>query len=471
MNPLKKQKKIMKTKNMIWAALSMTAALVMTACSNDDNTVETPAAQQAEVKTIPYSVTVNGGAGTRATVDNDMKTLKFATGDKLYITGTNISGVLALKSGDESKSSGATFEGDLTYTGEGSPASDLALTATLVSAQQTNGTEVTINSTTKAVTVNYPTTYCADVATAVQKYSNLTGTSTYSKKSFTLKQQTAFLNFEITFEDGTAENATLSAVVSNGGSALCTANVETKKDGEKVVAKFVLPVASGTTLSSATVKLGDKEAISFGASQTLEGKVYNVKKTQAATLVTAITLNKTETSIEVGSTETLSVTAVAPDNATDKTYTWKTSDASKATVDQDGKVTAVAAGTVTIYAEANDGSNVKGNCTVTVSKKAGSISYTTTKISKLVGDAAFTNELTKVGDGSVSYASDNTAVATVATDGTVTIKGAGTANITATVADSDTYTYATTTASYELTVSQVVDKLDPFGNGGNPLNP
>lgn len=86
----------------------------------------------------------------------------------------------------------------------------------------------------------------------------------------------------------------------------------------------------------------------------------------AATLVTAITLNKTETSIKVGSTETLSVTAVAPDNATDKTYTWKTSDESKATVDQDGKVTAVAAGTVTIYAEANDGSGVKGNCTVTV---------------------------------------------------------------------------------------------------------
>jgi len=60
------------------------------------------------------------------------------------------------------------------------------------------------------------------------------------------------------------------------------------------------------------------------------------------------------------------VTAVAPDNATDKTYTWKTSDASKATVTAEGVVTAVAAGTVTIYAEANDGSGVKGNCTVTV---------------------------------------------------------------------------------------------------------
>ena len=86
----------------------------------------------------------------------------------------------------------------------------------------------------------------------------------------------------------------------------------------------------------------------------------------AATLVTAITLNKTATTISAGNTETLSVTSVLPEEATDKTYTWKTSDASKATVDQDGKVTAVAAGTVTIYAEANDGSGVKGNCTVTV---------------------------------------------------------------------------------------------------------
>lgn len=98
--------------------------------------------------------------------------------------------------------------------------------------------------------------------------------------------------------------------------------------------------------------------------ETLDGG--QAQEGSAATLVTAITLNKTETSIKVGSTETLSVTAVAPDNATDKTYTWKTSDESKATVDQDGKVTAVAAGTVTIYAEANDGSGVKGNCTVTV---------------------------------------------------------------------------------------------------------
>ena len=269
----------MKKNSFLWAALSMTAALVMTACSNDDNANESPVQQNA-AKTIPYTVTVNGGASTRATVQSDNKTLYFAAGDKLYVTGTNIKGVLDIQTGTGTAS--ATFSGDLTYSGSGTPASDLSLTATLVSAQQTDGSEVTINATTGAVTVNYPSTaYCADVATAVQKYSNLTGTSTYSAKSFSLTQQTAFLNFVITFEDATTTGTELSAVVSNNSAAICTANVTTITDNG-VKAKFVLPVPKGTTLSSANVKFGDKAAISFGASQTLDGKVYNVTKTQAA---------------------------------------------------------------------------------------------------------------------------------------------------------------------------------------------
>ena len=278
----------MKTKNMLWAALSMTAALVMTACSNDDNDMtENPVAPSTS-KTIPYTVTVSDGATTRATVDSDNRTLKFATGDKLYITGTNIQGVLDITDGVGS-SSNATFSGELTYSGEGSPADDLALTATLVSAQQTVGTEVSVNDA-GAVTVNYPTTaYCADVATAVQKYSNLTGTSTYGAKTFTLTQQTAFLNFVITFEDGTATGTALSAVVSNNSATVCTANVTTTTESTKVVAKFVLPVAKGITLNSAKVTMGSKVAISFGASQTLDGKVYNVKKTYYTLLSAATT--------------------------------------------------------------------------------------------------------------------------------------------------------------------------------------
>ena len=312
MTPQKKQKKIMKTKNMLWAVLSMTAALVMTACSSDDNMVETPAAPQDEVKTIPYSVTVGQGgdaATTRATVDSDNKTLRFATGDKLYITGTNVMGVLEITSG-VGETTGATFSGDLTYTGEGSPASDLSLTATLVSAQQNVGIEVSVDAAL-AVTVNYPTTaYCDDVATAVQKYSRLTGTSTYGEKSFTLSQQTAFLNFVITFEDGTAAGADFSAVVKNGETTLCTANRTTATESEKVVAKFVLPVASGTTLSGATVKMGDKAALTINDA-TLAGKVYNVKKTQAAAGPTIVTWSPVNFN---GSTYTQDGVTLTPSN-------------------------------------------------------------------------------------------------------------------------------------------------------------
>ena len=277
----------MKTKKLLWAALSMTAALMMTACSSDDNdTTEAPVAPST-TKTIPYTVTVGGDkATTRATVDSDNKTLRFATGDKLYVWGEKIKGVLDITDGVGSTDN-ATFSGELTYSGSGTPAADLELNAILVSAQQKDGEQIDIrdswdeNGDVTVLVALAP--FCSSVSDAVQQYSELRGTSTYGARAFTLTQQTAFLNFEITFDDGTAAGETLSAAVSNGGSPICTANVTTATESEKVVAKFVLPLAAGTTtLSSATVTMGDKEAISFGASQTLEGKVYNVRKTQAA---------------------------------------------------------------------------------------------------------------------------------------------------------------------------------------------
>ena len=549
----------MKKNSILWAALPiMAVAFMTTACSSDDSATQTPL-QQSTAKSIPYTVTVNSAATTRATVESDNKTLYFATGDKLYITGTNVKGVLDIQEGTGTAS--ATFSGDLAYSGEGSPAADLELTATLVSAQQSDGAEIAVNATTGAVTVNYPSTaYCADVAAAVQKYSNLTGTSTYGSKSFSLSQQTAFLNFVITFEDGTATGTALSAVVSNNSAAICTADVTTVTESEKVVAKFVLPIAGSTTLSGATVKMGDKDAIAFGASQTLAGKVYNVAKTQAETIiaVTSVELDADEMTLTVGDEGQLQAT-VAPEDATDADVDWSSSDVSVATVDGAGNVTAVAEGTATITAKAGDkaatctvtvkaatiavtsveldademtlkvgdegqlqatvapenaanksvtwsSSNESvatveqnGNisavgvgeatitvtttdggktatCKVTVIKKAGAISYATTSVNKTFGDANFTNELTKTGDGKVTYSSDKESVAKVnTTTGEVTIMGKGEATITATVEDGDNYTYATKTASYKINVTAVkvpdptINPSDNYENDGDPL--
>ena len=81
--------------------------------------------------------------------------------------------------------------------------------------------------------------------------------------------------------------------------------------------------------------------------------------------VEEITLSKETATLIEGETLTL-VAVVSPDNATDKTVIWSTSDDKVATVDENGKITAVAPGTVTITATANEKDGVSASCEVTV---------------------------------------------------------------------------------------------------------
>jgi plastocyanin len=81
--------------------------------------------------------------------------------------------------------------------------------------------------------------------------------------------------------------------------------------------------------------------------------------------VTKVSLNKSKVELKAGKTITLKAT-ITPDTATDKTVTWKSSDTRIATVDQKGKVVAKKAGAVTITCTANDGSNKKATCKITV---------------------------------------------------------------------------------------------------------
>ena len=101
--------------------------------------------------------------------------------------------------------------------------------------------------------------------------------------------------------------------------------------------------------------------------------------------------------------------------------------------------------------------NYSGTATTTfnISQAAGSINYAEINVSKTFDDAPFANAITNTGDGTVSYSSNNTGVATVnAESGLVTIVGVGEATITATVTDGTNYTYATKTATYTLSVGK-----------------
>ena len=162
-----------------------------------------------------------------------------------------------------------------------------------------------------------------------------------------------------------------------------------------------------------------------------------------------------KTSAEAGAT--IKLTATADEGYELDSYSVKDASANALTVTE-GTFT-MPASNVTVSATFKAKSSSGGTV-----KQAGSISYGTASVSKTTADEAFTNTLTKTGDGTVTYASSKETVATVnATTGEVTIAGAGETTITATVADSDTYTYATKTASYTLTVTQATTPTTYIG--------
>ena len=149
-------------------------------------------------------------------------------------------------------------------------------------------------------------------------------------------------------------------------------------------------------------------------------------------------------------------------NTGNGTVKYTSSNVNVATVNAStGEVTLVGQGEATITATVTDSAlyTYKTNTAtytiiVTAPKLAASITFAETSVTKGIGDSAFTNPITNTGDGAVKYTSSNVNVAKVnESTGEVTIIAEGTAKITATVADSSLYTYATKTAVYTLTVA------------------
>ena len=90
--------------------------------------------------------------------------------------------------------------------------------------------------------------------------------------------------------------------------------------------------------------------------------------------VTGVTLDKSSLTLAEGGSAQLTAT-VKPDNASNKAVTWESGDTSVATVDTNGKVTAVGAGTATITATTQDGGKT-ATCVVTVTAQTYNISAT-----------------------------------------------------------------------------------------------
>ena len=112
-------------------------------------------------------------------------------------------------------------------------------------------------------------------------------------------------------------------------------------------------------------------------------------------------------------------------------------------------------GTADVYYRFKGNSTYSGAMAVvtfTITKANQALAFDeSSKTVNYVASGTVINNLTHTGDGAVSYKSSDTNVATVASDGTVTIENSGVATITATAKETDHYNAAT--ASYTLTVN------------------
>ncbi len=181
--------------------------------------------------------------------------------------------------------------------------------------------------------------------------------------------------------------------------------------------------------------------------------MYSTVKVSVIIRPTALKLNKTSLSLYKTKTETLKP-VFSPSNATEKTVTWTSSNKKVATVDKNGKVTAVSKGTAVITAVSKDG-GFRAKCSVTVKNitytsgvklNVTSASVTVGKTYKLKPTVSPSNATLK----EVSWTSSNKNIATVDSNGVVKGVKAGKVTITCKTKDSGKI------AKCEVTVKNVV---------------
>lgn len=233
----------------------------------------------------------------------------------------------------------------------------------------------------------------------------------------------------------------------------------------------VTAIGEGTATITVTTTDG-------GHTATCTVTVY--RPTPATVSVTGVTLTPDRTRLSIGSKIQLTAT-VLPEDATDKSVTWSSSNESVAKVDANGLVTAVGTGTATITVTTNDGGHT-ATCTVIVYRPAPATVYVTgVTLDKTTMDMKPGDTLTltaTVGpanatDKSVTWSSSDESVAKVDANGKVTAVGPGTAIITVTTNDGGHTATCTVTVTEDTVNGGVTDggwnpDEDVTNGTGNP---
>lgn len=253
--------------------------------------------------------------------------------------------------------------------------------------------------------------------------------------------------------------ATLTAVASSGVTAKMEVTVKgaelsispdmvsLKKGGEQQLSAKVMPsgLILDTTWTSADPSIatvdesGKVTAVSNGmtvVTASLEsGVTASVTVSVVDVPVKSVKLSKTKMKMTVGDQHDLKV-KIAPANATISTAFWSSSKESVATVDENGKITALSPGKTVITARAHNGK--KARCllqvepvvlkSIKLNKKSATLTIGLDEGQSKLQLTADTNPVA-AGPNAVKWASSNKNVATVDQNGMVTAVSSGTAII------------------------------------------
>lgn len=214
---------------------------------------------ETAVRTIPYRAFVRGGQ-TKATL-NESTQYVFESGDRLHVCSkegneVKMYGILTLISGAGEAT--AEFQGDLACVDEFTPVASTPIDVTLLS---TSDAVHVISSDYKEVTASYPTDqFASSFTSAVQRFSDFTATATFGDASFSLRQQSSFVIFNVRMkaqEEAPADRV-ITAKLYNDQTLLREVGITV---GEPGFLPFVLAFKGGdVTLDDAKLRLEWKDS-------------------------------------------------------------------------------------------------------------------------------------------------------------------------------------------------------------------
>lgn len=168
--------------------------------------------------------------------------------------------------------------------------------------------------------------------------------------------------------------------VANGECTITTYVVADAKDADaSELSAVAVEAADSEETDDSVATMPEDLAVMDSAFGVVPENLKAETKVTVTTNVEGITLDKTEGVLTVGNTVTVTAT-VTPDTATNTSVTWTSSDEAIATVDSEGKITAVAPGTATITAISDSNPDASAAYAVTVQAKK-VVTSTSTKTS------------------------------------------------------------------------------------------